>query len=212
MMMVQNIAEPRQRLIEAAIEVFGECGFRGATTRRIAEAAGVNEVTLFRLFGSKSALLEEAVRQSQTPASNRTGASLPAEPGDPAAELEAWAREHWRSMRERRSVIRKMMSELEEHPEISHCLHDGWDRARAGVVHYFEQLRDRGQISADAPISTAVTVFTGALFADAMGRDIKRHAYPPERQAVTEYTQLILRSLGYVPPVAAPRETNGAHR
>jgi AcrR family transcriptional regulator len=200
-MMAQTSADPRHRLIDAAVAVFGECGFRGATTRRIAEAAGVNEVTLFRLFGSKSALLEEAVRLSQTTTARKADNCLPDEPGDPAAELEAWAREHWRHMRERRSVIRKMMSEFEEHPGISHCLSDGWDRARAGVVHYLEQLRDRGQISADAPIGTAVTVFTGALFADAMGRDIKRHAYPPERQAVTEYTGLILRALGYVPAV-----------
>jgi AcrR family transcriptional regulator len=204
-----SIAEPRRRLIEAAVAVFGECGFRGATTRRIAEAAGVNEVTLFRLFGSKSALLEEAVRQSQTTTARKADDFLPDEPGDPAVELEAWAREHWRHMRERRSVIRKMMSEIEEHPEISHCLNDGWDRARTGVIQYLERLRDRGDLPPDAPITIAVTVFTGALFADAMGRDIKRGAYPPERQAVGEYTQLILRSLGYV---SGARVTNGAHR
>lgn len=206
MKMDQKVTDPRQRLIDAAIEVFGECGFRGATTRRIADAAGVNEVTLFRLFGSKSALLEEAVRVSQKSNSRRSDGTLPAEPGDPVAELEAWAREHWRHMREHRSVTRKMMSEIEEHPEISHSLTDGWDWARAGLTQYLEQLRARGQIAADAPISTAVTVFTGSLFADAMGRDIKRHAYPPERQAMAEYTQLILRALGYVAP---PREPHG---
>ena len=49
----------RQKLLEAAMRVFAESGFRGATTRRIAEAAGVNEVTLFRQFKSKSALINE---------------------------------------------------------------------------------------------------------------------------------------------------------
>lgn len=208
-MMAQSVTEPRRRLIDAAIAIFGECGFRGATTRRIAESAGVNEVTLFRLFGSKSALLEEAVRQSQTTTARKADVFLPDEPGDPAVELEAWAREHWRSIRERRSVIRKMMSEIEEHPEISHCLNEGWDRTRAGVTQYLERLRERGDIPPDAAITTAVTVLTGVLFADAMGRDIKRAAYPPERQAVAEYTQLILRSLGYAP---VRRPTNGAHR
>jgi AcrR family transcriptional regulator len=208
-MMAQTLTEPRQRLIDAAIAVFGECGFRGATTRRIAETAGVNEVTLFRLFGSKGALLEEAVRESQTSTAYRADAFLPEEPGDPEAELTAWAREHWRAMRERRSVIRKMMSEVEEHPHISSCLTEGWDRIRAAVVQYLERLRDRGEIAADAPIGTAVTMFTGVLFSDAMGRDIKRGAYPPERQAVSEYTQLFLRSVGYTPPAAKP---NGAAR
>jgi AcrR family transcriptional regulator len=198
--------EPRQRLIDAAIAVFGECGFRGATTRRIAETAGVNEVTLFRLFGSKSALLEEAVRESQSVTTRRADGFLPDEPGDPMAELEAWAREQWRSMRERRSVIRKMMSEIEEHPEISGCLSEGWDRMRVVVQRYVGQLRERGEIDADAPVSTAITMFSGALFADAMGRDIKRNSYPPERQAVAEYTQLFLRSLGYTPQPGGARD------
>ena len=188
-MMAQSIAEPRQRLIEAAVAVFGECGFRGATTRRIAEAAGVNEVTLFRLFGSKSALLEEAVRQSQASTALRADRALPEQPGDPTAELEAWAREHWRQMRDRRSIIRKLMSELEEHPQISACMTEGWDRARANVVQYLERLRDRGDIAADAPIGTAVTVFTSALFADAMGRDIK--CLTPECRVTKRFSHIL---------------------
>lgn len=199
--------EPRQRLIDAAVSVFGECGFRGATTRRIAEVAGVNEVTLFRLFGSKSALLEEAVRESQNSTIRRADDALPAEPGDPQAELEAWAREQWRAIRESRSVIRKMMSEVEEHPQISGCLSEGWDRMRIGVLQYIGRLQARGEIAPDAPVATAVTMFSGALFSDAMGRDIKRNVYPPERQALSEYTQLFLRSLGYVHPSRGPNPT-----
>jgi AcrR family transcriptional regulator len=208
-MMVPSVAEPRRRLIDAAIAVFGEFGFRGATTRRIAEEAGVNEVTLFRLFGSKSALLEEAVRQSQALTSRRADTFLPDEPSDPEAEIEGWAREHWKSIRERRSVIRKMMSEIEEHPEISASLSEGWERIRAGVTRYLERLRERGEIAHDAPIGTAVAMFNGVLFADAICRDVKRGCYPPEKVAVAEYTQLFLRSLKYQ---ATKRDTNGAPR
>jgi AcrR family transcriptional regulator len=60
---MQHPIDSRDRLIEAAIRVFAESGFRGATTRRIAEAAGVNEVTLFRLFKTKGALIDEAARR-----------------------------------------------------------------------------------------------------------------------------------------------------
>ena len=57
------MSEPtKQQLLDAAVRVYAEGGFRGATTRRIAEEAGVNEVTLFRLFGSKAALIDEAIR------------------------------------------------------------------------------------------------------------------------------------------------------
>ena len=40
----------RARIIDAAARVYAAHGYRGATTRRIAEEAGVNEVTIFRQF------------------------------------------------------------------------------------------------------------------------------------------------------------------
>ncbi len=55
--------ERRAQLIEVAISVFGQRGFRGATTKAIAEAAGVSEATIFRHFPSKEDLYIAAFRQ-----------------------------------------------------------------------------------------------------------------------------------------------------
>ncbi len=49
--------ETRERILTATREVIGRKGKRGATTREIADVAGVNEATLFRHFGTKEALL-----------------------------------------------------------------------------------------------------------------------------------------------------------
>jgi AcrR family transcriptional regulator len=54
-------ARNRDRLLNAAIEVFAQRGYRGTTTRDIAAAAGTTERTLFRQFPSKAALFQEAV-------------------------------------------------------------------------------------------------------------------------------------------------------
>jgi AcrR family transcriptional regulator len=51
----------QEKLVRAALEVFAETGFEGATTRAIAERAGVAEKTLFHHFGSKAGLFTEAV-------------------------------------------------------------------------------------------------------------------------------------------------------
>lgn len=56
--------ETEQRIIEAAIKVFSEKGFAGASTREIADSAGVNEVTLFRRFGSKKNILHHIIHQA----------------------------------------------------------------------------------------------------------------------------------------------------
>lgn len=46
----------RERILDAALEVFGKKGFAATTTKEIASKAKVNEVTLFRKFESKKAL------------------------------------------------------------------------------------------------------------------------------------------------------------
>lgn len=53
--------EVRTRMLTAARELFAERGYAGATTKQISDRAGVGEVLLFRHFGSKSGLFDEAV-------------------------------------------------------------------------------------------------------------------------------------------------------
>jgi AcrR family transcriptional regulator len=50
------------KLVQAAIETINDFGIDGATSKRIAERAGVAELTLFRLFGNKAALIEAALQ------------------------------------------------------------------------------------------------------------------------------------------------------
>ncbi|MCR8630075.1 MULTISPECIES: TetR/AcrR family transcriptional regulator [Paenibacillus] len=48
------------KLLLAAIDLMADKGYDGTTTKEIALAAGVNEVTLFRHFGTKEKLLQAA--------------------------------------------------------------------------------------------------------------------------------------------------------
>ena len=56
-------AERRQQIIAAAQEVFARNNLKGARTRDLAQAAGVNQATIFEHFVSKEALFKEAVIQ-----------------------------------------------------------------------------------------------------------------------------------------------------
>jgi AcrR family transcriptional regulator len=51
----------RQLLLDAARDLFAERGFKGTSTRDIAERAGVSEVMIFRHFGTKANLFQESV-------------------------------------------------------------------------------------------------------------------------------------------------------
>jgi AcrR family transcriptional regulator len=58
----------RERLLDAAAVVFARDGLAASTTREIARAAGVNEVTLFRLFQNKQNLLTAVLERVFAPA------------------------------------------------------------------------------------------------------------------------------------------------
>lgn len=50
-----------QAILDASLRVIRDKGVKGATTRLIAQAADVNEVTLFRKFGTKNNLINQAI-------------------------------------------------------------------------------------------------------------------------------------------------------
>lgn len=185
----------RNRILEAATRVFQDHGSRGATTRRIAEAAGVNEVTLFRQFGSKERLLREALAW----AAERTQASvaLPEEPVDPRGELEAWCRAGMKHLYEARSLIRTSIGEFEENPQATSCTAEIPLRVAQALRAYLERLRERGLTAADADVEAGTAMLMGAMFADATNRDIMpaRYEYPME-EAPARYVALLARAIG----------------
>lgn len=59
----QPAAETADRILRAFLRLVAERGIDATTTRALAEAAGVNEVTIFRHFGDKASLAREAIRR-----------------------------------------------------------------------------------------------------------------------------------------------------
>ncbi|GAC1653289.1 MAG: hypothetical protein NVS4B3_16240 [Gemmatimonadaceae bacterium] len=203
----------RERILEAAARVYAKHGFRGATTRLIAAEAGVNEVTLFRTFGSKGALLA-AVMQAHVPAPESR--LLPDPPKDPESDLTAWCSIHIAHLRGIRSLIRHSMSEIEERPEAA-CV-AGVTRSHAGsaLCRYLTQMKERGLADANTDIPTAVSMLTSAMFGDAMGREMMPDAFPtPPESAPAKYVRMFLRMIGARAPAPKratrqPKQSRGA--
>jgi AcrR family transcriptional regulator len=184
----------REQLLVAAARVYGELGYHGATTRRIAVEAGVNEITLFRHFGSKDALLREAISRA-----GRAGDafSLPDSPSNPFDELTSWARAYLADLRARSSLLRACMGETVGRPQVIPFENSPPARAAKLLRRYLSQLREAGMASATFDEVSVSAMLMGALFADAMGRDIMPDMFSREvDQAVEEYVRVFLRGIG----------------
>ena len=180
------------------MRVFAESGFRGATTRRIAEAAGVNEVTLFRQFKSKAALINEV---AELYARRRGEEALPAGPMSPLEELTEWCNAHLALLHNSRDMIRKCMAEVDLYPQMAGCMRRGPDVVHRQLRDYTEELvRQRNLGLTTEEVQVACLMLQGSMFAETMGRDIMPDLYPPQKRAGEAYARMFLRMLGVETP------------
>lgn len=186
--------ELRDRILAAATAVYSENGFRGATTRRIAERAGVNEITLFRHFGSKGRLLHEAIKCAGL---GDPSCDLPDEPRHPRAELLEWARSTYQVLYDRRSLIRTALAEVEERPDLMPVDQTPTACAGRALRVYLGRLAELKRIDGSVNPNAAAMMLMGTLFGDALTREFlpETNALGPD-ESIEQYVTLFIRALG----------------
>ena len=112
---------PRQRILDAADDLFRRYGIRGVGVEAIAETAETNKMTLYRHFASKDELVAEWVRGIVDQKEAEWGDIAAQHPGDPQAQLVDWSRrvaKKFAEMEERGSALGNALAELPEpdHP------------------------------------------------------------------------------------------------
>jgi AcrR family transcriptional regulator len=92
----QGVTPPgtRGRILHAALRLFSECGFHGASVRQIGAEAGINPATLYAHYPSKEHILAELVLLGHQELDRRLRGALASAPPGPTARLAAFAHEH----------------------------------------------------------------------------------------------------------------------
>ena len=140
------------RLLHAALELVAERGYRGATTRRIAERAGVAEVTLFRRFKNKAHLVAEAVRWA-----TRDLEALVQEPtGDLEADLARLARVYNDLIQTRRGLVLRVLPELGREPALRKVFHEVMETRLNGVFMLFQHYQAAGRLEPEPVAAQAL--------------------------------------------------------
>jgi AcrR family transcriptional regulator len=187
--------QTRERILIAARDVIGRKGKRGATTREIADVAGVNEATLFRHFGTKEALLV-ACAQHFCGFEELAGVAGQLT-GDLANDLLALGRVMLTRFESLQDMIRWSLVETEYEKDI--FAETAWrpQLAIMAVMTVFMQRRiDAGELRGDA--QRLAMVFLGLVFMHALGRkkfpDSPLHRGDPE-DALCYYVDVFLNGV-----------------
>ncbi len=104
----------QKKILEAVIELIAKQGLTRTTTKSIAEAASVNEVTLFRRFGNKNKLLNAAMQHQASKLAEEAFSYS----GDLAVDLISLVTVYQDMWLKRGGFVVNVLSEIIRRPEL----------------------------------------------------------------------------------------------
>jgi AcrR family transcriptional regulator len=182
-------------IVEGAARIFSDKGYEGATTREIAEAAGVNEVTLFRHFGTKKSLFL-AVIERFSALSGLEEAIKGRLSGDLRPDLTILGTHFLKTIMARRKPIIMSLHTADHLPEIRELIARTPQQQNKVLGNYFREQMKRGLIRTLPDPELAAQAFFGMLFESAIRQwlmpDNKKHTI---KEVVSAYVDIFTNGI-----------------
>lgn len=148
----------KDKIIEAALELVNEKGYKGATTKEIADRAGLNEVTLFRHFGNKKGILKAVIQKyGSIDLSENTFEEKVI--WQVEIDLKMLVREYQLLLERKKSVILLSLKEASEFPELDALTKHIPQKYIEMLKSYFEKMIQKGKIKKVDPTIVATNFF-----------------------------------------------------
>lgn len=188
--------DTRRRILAAAAELFSERGYAGTTTREIARAAGVNEVTIFRHFETKHNLLSEVIH-AHANLPDLAGLLEERLTGELRQDLISFGSLLLNMLTERRETLRLMLCEAHQMPVLRQVMVRVPDQLRGVLARYFQWKMERGEIRPVHP-GIAAQGFLGMIFAYGVAREMLDSTVAPgisREELMEQFVDLTLHGL-----------------
>jgi AcrR family transcriptional regulator len=170
--------ETEQRILDAAMRVFGRDGVSGATTREIARVARVNEVTLFRHFRNKNELLRQMVLCSAKQYDLVFASASVKSRAEFRKTVRSFAKAYQQKLRNHEDLVRTFIGELKRHLKLSRRLFvEGSKNSRQRFIDYLKSAQKAGLIRKDLDPVAATDAFGGMMMCGVLRRPLTESYY-----------------------------------
>jgi len=178
-------AATKQALLAAAVAVFAERGFDGATTREVAARAGVNEGLIQRYFGGKAGLLQAIVGNL---CSERLTACRAAPPSESLkVEIATVLRHEILQADANRDFLRVFISRALVDPDLAASLKTHYKESRMPhLVHRLKHFQANGTLDAAVDLETLAATITTFAFGLGFMRQVVLSEDPKHLEAMID--------------------------
>lgn len=140
-----KIPATRKKILDTAIMLIKEKGFRGVTTKEIARHAGVNEVTIFRHFGKKSNILESIIEEYSYLPSFKKMIEDEIQ-WDLKKDLETITKVYFSYFEKNNDLIKIAYKELGSFPSLDKKISSVPLHLKMILIQYLDEMETRGKI------------------------------------------------------------------
>ena len=167
--------ERRAHILGVAADLFSSRGFKGTTTRDVAQRVGITEAALYRYFPSKEAMYTAILDQRMAAPEVLDPFQPLIDAGDDRGVFTQLALALLRSVGADASMLRLLLYSALEGHELARPFHDGRiRRLRETLASYIARRRREGAFRADLEPMTTARAFIGMVVYHLIAREIFR--------------------------------------
>jgi AcrR family transcriptional regulator len=206
--------ERRLQILRIAVRLFSQRGFRGTTTKEIAQAAGVSEAMVFRHFANKEELYTAILDHKVCEGGIEDPCELVADAvrrKDDRAVFETLAFSALEHHERDREFLRLLLHSALEGHELAQMF---WDRNILQIYEFLgTYIRERQRDGAFRPIEPKIVVraFIGMLIHHSLNNNLwdpsRRLLDITNAEAAREFTEILLRGIKNSPAPSRPETT-----
>ena len=176
-----------EKIYHAVLQVVAEFGYSGATTKQMAGAASISEMTLFRKYGNKAELVKQAIAYIVEETDFASAADYT---GDVHADLQRVVQVYQETAEKYGVFIFALFADLTRHPELIDSMVEPFSIFQS-IGALIARYQDDGVLIREYPLHAVATLLGPLMYIETIRREKLDRQLPP-----IDYSQHVTNFLG----------------